>query len=331
MKVLVTGGAGFLGHHICTALESTGHTVVSFDIAIPRPDAHWETIQGSILDYAALTSAGSGCDAIIHTAAIAELWTLKSGMHHKMNVLGTQNVIDVSKIVHARLVYVSSYTSLIAGQRWPERTLDENEEIVSDALLGLYPRSKREAELRVISAAHEGVNASIVLPPLLVGPGDHNLTPPSRMIRDLAPGKLPAYLDCFINMVDVRAVAAGVVQTLERGRSGERYLLSGDDVRLGELTRKIARLTGIPAPKIKVPYALALTVANIEAGLSRMTGKSPNAPLTGVRLAGRAVKFANAKARRELGFEPGSLDDALRASLAWMAGQELIPGLPASP
>ena len=196
--------------------------------------------------------------------------------------------------------------------------LDETMELPPSDLLGPYPRTKREAELAAMSVARVGQDVVIVLPSAPIGPGDHRLTPPSRMIRNLAAGRTPALLGCALNLVDVRALAAGVIAARDTGRSGERYLLTGTDLTMREIAETVAGISGNPAPRLRVPYWLALAAARVGAGVSRMTGRPPAAPLTGVRLAGRAVRFDNAKAKRELGFSPPPIDAALADAVAWM-------------
>jgi dihydroflavonol-4-reductase len=222
------------------------------------------------------------------------------------------------------MVHVSSYVTLVGGPDLGEVTLDETVELTPSDMLGRYPRSKREAELAALSAARMGQEVVIVQPSAPVGPGDYRLTPPSRMIRDLAAGKTPAILDCLLNLVDVRALADGIIAARDKGRSGERYLLTGEDVTMSELAAKVARLTGTPPPRFTVPHWLALAEARVEAGISAMTKRPPTAPLTGVRLAGRRVRFDNAKARDELGFAPPPIDAALADAVASMRAAGLL-------
>ena len=244
---LVTGAGGFVGGHVVATLAARGEAVRGLDIAFPTalPDGV-ERVEGSILDQAALAGAMAGAGAVIHCAAIADLWSPNRWTYDRVNMRGTCEVLIAARKAGARVVHVSSYVTLIGG---PDRrviggeaTLDETVELSPSDMLGPYQRSKREAELAALSAARMGQEVVIVQPSAPVGPGDNRLTPPSRMIRDLAAGKTPAVLDCLLNLVDVRALATGVIAARDKGRSGERYLLTGEDLTMAELATKVAAL-----------------------------------------------------------------------------------------
>ncbi len=312
MRVLVTGGAGFVGRHVVDALLAAGHAVRVLDIdgGVDLPEGV-ERLTGSILDDGVVREAVAGMDGVVHAAAIAHLWTRDPADYERVNVGGTARVLGAAREAGAgRMVHVSSYTTLVSAPRRPHRVLDERVELPPEAMLGPYPASKRRAE---IIAAEAG--AVIVLPSAPVGPGDVHVTPPTAMIRDLAARKLPAMLDCRFNFVDVRALAGGIVAALERSGPGKRYLLTGVDMTTDEFLALFERVSGVKGPKARVPYWVALAAAHVEAVLSRVTGKPPKAPLTGVRLAGIDASFDNARARRELGFAPPPVDEALRAAL----------------
>jgi dihydroflavonol-4-reductase len=322
---LVTGAGGFLGGHVVAALVARGEAVRALDLAFPValvPGV--ERIDGSILDEDLLGRAAAGAQAVIHCAAVADLWVPQNIAYHRVNMRGTCEVLIAARRAGARVVHVSSYVTLIGGPDRGEVTLDETVELTPSDMLGRYPRSKREAELAALSAARMGQDVVIVQPSAPVGPGDHRLTPPSRMIRDLAAGKTPAVLDCLLNLVDVRALAEGVLAARDEGRTGERYLLTGEDLAMSEIASKVAALAGVAAPRFTVPHWLALAAARVEAGVSALTKRPPTAPPTGVRLAGRRVRFDNSKARDELGFAPPPVDQALADAVDWMRGTGLL-------
>ncbi len=316
---LVTGAGGFVGGHVVARLVGRGEAVRALDLAFPAPlPGGAERIEASILDPEALARAAAGVAAVIHCAALTDLWQPRRVHYDRVNTRGTCEMLVAARNAGARMVHVSSYVTLIGGPDRGEAVLDETVDLVPSQMLGPYPRTKREAELAALSAAAAGQEVVIVQPSAPVGPGDHRMTPPSRMIRDLAAGRMPAVLDCLLNLVDVRALAEGVIAARDRGGSGERYLLTGEDLPMADLAAKVAALAGRAPPRFTVPHWVALAAARAEAGIARMTGRPPAAPLTGVRLAGRRVRFSNAKARAALGFAPPPVDRALTDALGWM-------------
>ena len=319
MTTLVTGAGGFLGGLVTKRLVAQGRAVRALDLAFPAgvPEGI-EKIEGSVLDPECLARAASGVSHIVHAAAIAQLWTPGRFDYDRVNVVGTCRVLAEARRNDARMVHVSSFTTLIGADTPDGAVLDEKVEVAPNRLLGRYPASKRQAELALLSAAGAGVDACIVMPGAPVGPGDVNLTPPTAMIRDLATGRLPALLDCQLNLVDAEAVAQAIVAAMERGESGQRYLLTGDDLSIGDLAAAVAECSGVPAPRRRVPGWLALMAARGGALVSRVTKRPPGAPLTGVRLALRPCGFDNAKARERLGFAPRPALSCLSEALQWL-------------
>ncbi|MEM9784529.1 MAG: NAD-dependent epimerase/dehydratase family protein, partial [Pseudomonadota bacterium] len=300
-RVLVTGADGFLGRRLTLALGARGDGVTALDLAFgdgaPDADARFA---GSVTDAAAVRSALRGVDGVIHAAAIADLHAPR-GAHDRVNRSGTETVLAAAEEAGARVVQVSSYTTLIGRRTHPGDRVGSTPPLPPNALLGAYPASKRRAEMAVEAAAARGMPALSVLPTAPVGPGDHRPTPPGRMILDLAKGATPALVSTALNLVDVDALCAGILRALDCGRPGQRYLLAGEDVDLGDLARRVAALTGVRPPRFRVPMAVALAAAWAEAGIARWTGHAPAAPLTGVRLAARPVTFDTALAEADLG------------------------------
>lgn len=321
---LVTGGAGFVGKALVAKLRARGERVISFDIA---PPAHNDDIEGSILDPDALAQAMGGVSSVFHLAGNAQLWAPDSSAFNRINRDGTANVLAAAKAAHIRrFVHCSSLTTLV-GKETPigPSYADEHVRLGTDDMLGPYPRSKLEAERLVEEAARAGLKAVIVLPTEPLGPGDESLTPPTRMILDFANGATPAYIDAILNFTPTHSLAEGMVAARDKGRAGERYLLGGENTPLKDLLVMIETISGRPAPRTKTPYWVALAAGAIDTGLvSRLTGKPPKAPLTGVRLAGRRVNFSSAKAAQELGWRAAPMAPALKATIDWFREQGLL-------
>jgi len=318
--VLVTGGCGFVGRMLVEELcqQGGGHVRV-LDLRAPTSElpAQVDFIQGSILDEAALKQAMQGCRQVYHVAAIPDLWLADKQQFHQVNTVGTQKVLAAA--AHARvqkLVYTST-ESIVVGVGRRSGQADETTAARLQDMPGPYCRSKFLAEQAARKAADEGLPVVIVNPTLPIGPGDDRLTPPSRMLLGYLNGEYGAYLNSAFNLIHVRDVARGHILAAEHGRIGQRYMLAGENLYLSELLVILQELTGRKMPRARVPWLLACAyAAAAEFIADHITGKSPTAPLTGVRLARRPMFFDNQKARRELGLEPVSVRTALQEAIA---------------
>lgn len=319
-RVLITGAAGFVGRRLSAALRAQGAAVRGLDLPGAASPPGVEMTFGSVADAEAVRAAMDGVTDLIHGAALSGLWAADPSRFDAVNVGGTKTVLaEAARAGVARAVHVSSFTTLVTGPlAEPAAPLDETFEPPAEALLGPYPQSKRRAELAAQAAAAAGLPVAIVLPSAPIGAGDVNRTPPARMLADLADGRLPAYLDCLINLVGVGDLVRGILAALERGAPGRRYLLTGEDLEMRDLVGRVAAISGAPAPRWRAPAALALTAARAEDRISRLTGRAPTAPLTGVRLALRRRRFSAARAEAELGWRAGPIEPALREAIAWL-------------
>lgn len=321
---LVTGGAGFVGKRLVAALREEGRQVRSFDLAAP---IHDDDVQGSITERQAVAEAMEGAETVFHLAGAAHLWARDLSLFDQVNREGTRTVVDAAKVAGVkRFVHCSSLTTLV-GRSSPIglSRADETLRFEPEDMLGPYPRSKLEAEHIVEAAVRDGLDAVIAMPTEPLGPGDDALTPPTQMILDFANGATPAYIDCILNFTPLDGLARGLIALRDRGRRGERYLLGGDNIPMRDLLAMIANASGRPAPTTRLPYWVALAAGAIDTNLiSAVTGKSPKAPLTGVRLAGRQVSFSSGKALRELDWQADPVEPALRETIAWFRDKELL-------
>ena len=191
-------------------------------------------------------------------------------------------------------------------------------------MAGHYKRSKFLAEQAALERARRGAPVVIVNPTAPVGEADVKPTPTGKIILDFLRGRMPAYMDTGLNFVDVRAVAEGHLAAAERGRPGERYILGDRNMTLHELLQALARIAGRPAPRLRVPYAVAYGVALVDTALARWTDRTPSAPLDGVRMARHKMFVRSEKARRQLGFCPGPIEDALERAVRWFYDQGYV-------
>ncbi len=326
---LVTGGGGFIGRHLVDQLLGRGERVRVLDLRPLDPVPQGvEQVTGSITDRETVARAIAGCERVFHLAANPNLWAPDSRTFDAVNHQGTRRMLEGAQKAGVRRFVYTSTESILKSWRAPKQSaralIDENVRLRLEDMPGPYCRSKYHAEQAAREAASSGLPVVIVNPTMPIGPGDHLLTPPSKMILGFLNGDTPAYLDCEFNLVDARDVAAGQILAAEKGRVGDRYILGNVNLSLGELLAALQRLTGLPMPRTRIPYALALVSAIVSEGISAVTKKPPVAPLTGVRLARTSMAFDCSKARNELGWSCRPLDESLRDAIQWMSGRGLL-------
>ena len=317
---LVTGANGFLGCHVVGALLDSGVHVRG--LVRRESDLRgleglaYEPRYGDLRDAPAIIEAARGCEEIYHVAADYRLWVVDPAPMYAANVEGTRNVIAAARAagVH-RLVYTSTVGALGLG---PDGIGREDVPVTLAAMVGPYKRSKFLAEQEALRAACEGVPIVIVNPSTPIGPLDFKPTPTGRIIADFLNRRIPAYIETGLNLVCVEDVARGHLLAAERGRIGEKYILGGDNLTLAAMLQRLARLSGLPAPRIKIPYAIAYGFAlGAEVVARAVTHRPPRASLTEVRMARKKMFFDSSKARRELGYAPGALDDGLDRAITF--------------
>ncbi|MEM6679380.1 MAG: NAD-dependent epimerase/dehydratase family protein [Pseudomonadota bacterium] len=330
--ILVTGANGFLGRHLVTLLLGRGYSVIALDLAFtPGMPVAAEYVTGTVTNRALVEELVARSAGVIHAAAIAHLWAPHPGAHDAVNREGTVVMAEAALKAGVRLLLVSSYTALVTRETARGALLSEAARPAPEALLGPYPASKRAAEMAVEAAAERGLDAVTVLPSAPVGPGDRAPTPPGRMILDFARGATPALVDTRLDLVDVRALADGILRAFEQAPAGGRYLLSGEEMSLASLAGIVAEAAGVRAPRARVPFALAFATAHVEDLIARATGRAPTAPLTGVRLAARSIRLDNSAAREALGYAPPPVRGAVADAVAWFRAEGMLPAQPSQP
>lgn len=333
MNCFVTGASGFIGANLVHELVARGHRVK----ALIRPGgnlrelqgADFERVEGDVGDRAALAKEMQGCEWCFHAAASHHLWLPDYAPMYAANVDGTRNVLEgaveagCSRIVYTSTVGCIGLPGTSNGQATPT---DETTPVSEEEMNNNYKLSKWKAELIAREMAARGAPVVIVNPSAPVGSRDAKPTPTGRIILDFLDRRMPAYVDTGLNWVHVRDVAVGHILAAEKGRVGERYILGNAEGNwtMIEALKVLAEIAGLPAPKIQVPYFLALATAHAGEALSRLTGKPPRAPLAGVRMAKHKMFFSPAKAIRELGLPQTPPKQALADAVEWFRAKGYV-------
>lgn len=250
---LVTGGGGFIGLHLVRQLLERGETVKVLETADISLPSEVEVIRGSVNDAKTVRHALKGVQRCYHLAANPDLWARDKRVFQQINYEGTCTVLSEAARADLEVIVYTSTESILTGKHQNNRPIDSSVIRKLSEMPGPYCRSKFLAEQAAFKAARDGLPVVIVSPTLPIGPGDRRITPPTQMILNFLNHKIPAYLDCRFNMVDVRDVAHGHILAAERGRPGERYILGNENLTLGEFLLLIEEINGISNAKITYP------------------------------------------------------------------------------
>ena len=320
MKALVTGATGFVGAAVVRALLKTGVEVRV--IARPGSDStnlrslNLEKVPADLRDKESLRQALSGCRQLYHVAAHYALWAKDPSIFYDVNVAGTKNLLEAAREVGIeRTVYCSTIGAIGLP---PGGGLGTEETPVSlEQMAGHYKRSKYLAEQEVHKLANEGLPVVIVNPSAPVGESDVKPTPTGQIIVDFMKGRMPAYIETGMNIIDVDDVAAGHLLAMEKGRQGERYILGSTNLLLREVFEILSKLTGLKAPALKLPRAAVLPLAYFNHWLANLTGYPPRIPLEGVKMAKYKMHYDCSKVIRELGLPQNPPEVALEKAVRW--------------
>lgn len=324
MLAFVTGGTGFVGSHVARELARQGADlrllVRSGSSTKNIEELKADVVTGDLRQPESLEKAVAGCDAVFHVAADYRLWVRDPEEMYRANVEGTRALLDAArKNGVRRVVYTSSVATM--GFTSNGHPADENSPVSLQNMIGPYKRSKFMAEQVAIEAARSGMEVVIVNPTTPVGERDIKPTPTGRIVVDFLKKKFPAYVDTGLNLVDVSECARGHIAAFEKGRSGERYILGGENLTLKQILDKLAAITGLPSPRIRVPYVMALATGVVdEIVTGRIRGREPRATIDAVRMGRKKMFVSSAKAEQELGWRTFAVDDALRRAVEWFRG-----------
>lgn len=322
-KTLVTGVSGFVGSAVARLLNEK-NILIKVLVRSTSPKNNLEALEaevvyGDLKDKASLERALEDCDALYHVAADYRLWSLNPQELYDNNVKGTENIMKAALDVGiGKIVYTSSVATL--GLNADESLANEDTPVTYEDMIGDYKKSKFLAEEVVKDLVDkEGLPATIVNPSTPIGPGDVKPTPTGKLILDAAAGKMPAFVDTGLNWAHVDDVAMGHWLAMEKGKVGERYILGNENFSLEVLLQKIAKITGKPAPKVRLPHNFVLPIAYVAEWWANVTKSKtePMATVSGVKLSKKKMYFSIEKARKQLGYEPRDVTIALEDAINW--------------
>src|SRR6266851_565385 len=320
MLAFLTGATGFLGSHVARVLAEQGAQLRL--LVRPASDLRnldglpADRVVGDLRDAASIEKALSGCDVAFHVAADYRLWVRDPDEMYRSNVEGTRYLLEAARKQGVRRVV---YTSSVATMGFSSASkngdvADEQSPVGIEDMIGHYKRSKFMAERVAVESAHSGQDVVVVNPTTPVGERDIKPTPSGRIVVDFLKRKFPAYVETGLNLVDVTECARGHVQALEKGRSGERYILG-----------RLAVITGLKSPTVKLPYVFAFATGVVDEMVTgRLMGREPRATIDAVRMGRKMMFVSSAKAERELGWCLVPVDGALRRSVDWFRGNGYV-------
>jgi dihydroflavonol-4-reductase len=321
MLVFLTGATGFVGSHVARSLAAQGADLR----LLVRPASDLRNIQelqaerviGDLRDTACLKRAVAGCDVIFHVAADYRLWVRDPEQMYRSNVEGTRAILEAARENRVRrVVYTSSVATM--GFQSNGHLADEDSPVSLANMIGPYKRSKFMAEEIAVEAGRSGMDVVVVNPTTPVGERDIKPTPTGRIVVDFLKKKFPAYVDTGLNLVDVAECARGHVAALEKGKSGERYILGGENLTLKQILDKLAVITGLPSPSIKVPHLVALATGVVDQVFTGyIRNREPRATIDAVRMGRKKMFVSSSKAERHLGWKIVPVDGALRLAVEW--------------
>jgi len=329
VRIFLTGATGFVGHHVARALAAQG---AELRLLVRRTSnlANLEGIPGEthVGDLArpeSLRPALDGCDAAVHVAADYRLWIREPAAMYRANVDGTRELLRLAREAGVpRFVYTSSVATMHFST--DGTVVDEDTPVGLRDMVGHYKRSKFMAEQEALAAARGGQQVIILNPTAPIGPNDAKPTPTGRVFVDFLNGRFPAYLDTGLNLVDVAEVARTHADALTRGAPGRRYILGGENLSLKRILAMMSAISGIPAPRVRIPFAVASVYAFFEEWITgRILGREPRASLDEVRMGRKKMYASSARAERELGFRAVPVEPAMRAAIEWYRAHGYAP------
>jgi len=321
MLAFLTGATGFVGSHVARALVAQGADlrllVRSGSDLRNIQELQAERVVGDVRDAASLKKAVAGCEVVFHVAADYRLWVRDPEQMYRSNVDGTKAILEAARENKVRrVVYTSSVATM--GFQSNGHLANEDSPVSLANMIGPYKRSKFMAEEIAIQAGKSGMDVVVVNPTTPVGERDLKPTPTGRIVVDFLKKKFPAYVDTGLNLVDVAECARGHIAAFEKGKTGQRYILGGENLTLKQILDKLATITGLPSPKIRVPYAVALATGVVDQVFTGyIRRREPRATIDAVRMGRKKMFVSSGKAERDLGWRTLPIDGGLRRAVEW--------------
>lgn len=282
------------------------------------------TATGDLRDAVSLEKAMQGCEVVFHVAADYRLWLKDPAEMYRSNVEGTRNILTAARKNKVQCVIYTSSVATI-GFTGSGRPADEDSPVSLADMIGHYKRSKFMAEQVALDAGRNGMRVVTVNPTTPVGERDIKPTPTGRIVVDFLKRKFPAYVETGLNLVDVRECALGHIAAMEKGKTGERYILGGEDLTLKQILDKLSAISGLPSPAVKLPYFVAYAAGFVDENISgRLLGREPRATLETVRMGKKKMWASSAKAERDLGWKTMPADNALRRAVEWFRANAYV-------
>ena len=329
---LVTGAAGNLGSAIVRNLVANGKTVRSFVLRGEEAARHLpegaNVYEGDVTDVSSLDTLFSDIPEdtavyCIHCAAMVSVSNLVADKIWHVNVDGTQNIIDQCKTHGARLIFIGS-TGAIPEE--PKGTIiREVESFDPNAVIGIYDQTKAASCQLVLDAIHAGeIDGCLILPSGISGPGDYTFGNVAGVIKEYVEGKMPAGVEGTFNCADNRDMAETIVRACKEGRSGESYILGGDQIGMKEVFDILAEHTGLPTIKTILPAGMGKFLGSMSDMAEMVTHKPQRMTSFAVYNLVRNNEFDSSKAMKELGYSPRSMAQSIAEEIDWMISEGIV-------
>jgi dihydroflavonol-4-reductase len=325
MKIAVTGANGHVGYNLCKTLSEKGHSVcvLSHDHTNGLDKLNARQVKGDLMDKDSLKKLLDGAEIVYHLAAKISIRGDKDGSVYRINAEGTRNMVETAKECGVRRFI--HFSSIHAFRQDPlDQILDETRPLVKEQAFS-YDRSKADGERIVMDAAREGLDAVVICPTAIIGPEDLEPSLVGKAVIQLYNRQIPSLVPGGYNWVDVRDIISGAIAAIDKGRIGEKYLLSGNWHSILELSQLIEKLTGKKTPQMVFPFWTAKLGLPFTTIYSRLTGKEPLYTSESlVILENGSRHISHDKATRELGYSPRSLESTLKDLIDWFIANGIL-------